>query len=119
MRSPETIREDTVRQGLLFVGTETGIYASIDDGKSGGTLNLNMPPVPVHDIEVKNADLIVATHGRGLLDPRRHQPACGSTRPELAAKNAHLFKPETTPASATTGGSTTVVGRLRTRSTSS
>jgi photosystem II stability/assembly factor-like uncharacterized protein len=88
-----TIREDTVREGLLFVGTETGIYTSIDDGKVWRRLNLNMPPVAVHDIEVKNADLIVATHGRGFwilddISPLRHHA------PELAAKSAHLFKPE-------------------------
>ena len=88
-----TIREDTQRKGLLFVGTETGIYTSIDDGKEWRRVNLNMPPVPVHDIEVKNGDLIVATHGRGFwilddISPLRQYS------PELAAKTSHLFKPE-------------------------
>jgi len=89
----KTIREDTVRQGLLFVGTETGIFASIDDGENWRTLNLNMPPLPVFDIKVKNADLIVATHGAGFwilddISPLRQYSAY------LAAKNAHLFEPE-------------------------
>ena len=88
-----TIREDTERQGMLFVGTETGIYVSIDDGKEWRRLNLNMPPVPVHDIEVKGADLVVATHGRGFwilddISPLRQYS------PDLAGKTAHLFKPE-------------------------
>ncbi|TWU03078.1 Xyloglucanase Xgh74A precursor [Symmachiella macrocystis] len=88
-----TIREDTVRKGLLFVGTETGIYTSIDDGNQWRRLNLNMPSVPVHDIEVKNADLVIATHGRGFwilddINPLRQYT------PELARKTAHLFKPE-------------------------
>ncbi len=89
----KTIREDTVRQGLLFVGTETSIYASIDDGESWRNLNLNMPPLPVFDIEVKNADVIVATHGMGFwilddISPLRQYTA------ELVAKKAHLFEPE-------------------------
>ena len=88
-----TIREDTERQGLLFVGTETGVFVSIDDGKEWRPLNLNMPPVPVHDIEVKGADLVLASHGRGFwilddISPLRQY------RPELAGKTAHLFKPE-------------------------
>jgi photosystem II stability/assembly factor-like uncharacterized protein len=88
-----TIREDTVRKGLLFVGTETGIYTSIDDGKQWRRLNLNMPPVPVHDIEVKHADLVIATHGRGFWILDDISPLRQYT-PELAGKTAHLFKPE-------------------------
>ncbi len=88
-----TIREDTARKGLLFVGTETGIYTSIDDGNEWRRLNLNMPPVPVHDIEVKNSDLVIATHGRGFwilddISPLRQYSV------SLAAKSGHLFKPE-------------------------
>ena len=70
-----TIREDTVRQGLLFVGTETGVFGSIDDGATWRRMNLNMPRVPVHDLKIKNADLIAATHGRGFLDHGQHQSA--------------------------------------------
>ncbi|MHC5005959.1 MAG: WD40/YVTN/BNR-like repeat-containing protein [Planctomycetota bacterium] len=87
-----TIREDTEREDLLFVGTETGVFVSIDDGQEWRRLNLNMPPLPVHDIEVKNADLVIATHGRGFwilddISPLRQYA------PEQAEKPAHLFKP--------------------------
>jgi len=88
-----TIREDTVRQGLLFVGTETGVFASIDDGATWRGLNLNMPALPVFDFEVKNADLVAATHGGGFwilddISPLRQYSI------ELASKKAHLFAPE-------------------------
>ncbi len=61
-----TIREDTVRRGLLFVGTETGVFVSLNDGESWQRLNLNLPAVAVHDIEVKHEDLCIATHGRSF-----------------------------------------------------
>ena len=88
-----TIREDTVRKGMLFVGTETGVFVSIDDGDSWRRLNLNMPPLPVHDLEINGADLVAATHGRGFwilddISPLRQYDA------DLADRNAHLFKPE-------------------------
>jgi hypothetical protein len=87
-----TIREDTERTGLLYVGTETGVYTSIDDGGEWRRLNLNMPPLPVHDIEVKGSDLVIATHGAGFwilddLSPLRQY------QPELAQEASHLFKP--------------------------
>jgi photosystem II stability/assembly factor-like uncharacterized protein len=87
-----TIREDTVRKGMLFVGTETGIYVSIDDGKAWRRMNLNMPPLPVHDIEVKGNDLVVATHGRGFWILDEIGPLRQYT-PDLAQKTAHLFQP--------------------------
>ena len=61
-----TIREDSVRKGLLYVGTETGIFVSMDDGKQWQRINMNLPNVPVVDIEVKDADLVIATNGRGF-----------------------------------------------------
>ena len=61
-----TIREDTVRKGLLFVGTETGVFVSMDDGKQWQSINMNLPSVGVNDIEVKDADLVIATNGRGF-----------------------------------------------------
>jgi hypothetical protein len=87
-----TIREDTVRKGMLFVGTETGVFVSIDDGKDWRRLNLNMPPLPVHDIEVKGNDLVVATHGRGFWILDEIGPLRQYT-PDLAETTAHLFKP--------------------------
>lgn len=63
---PRAIREDKKRKGLLFVGTENGIYVSFDDGGQWQTLRLDMPVTPVHGIEVKDNDLVIATHGRSF-----------------------------------------------------
>ncbi len=60
------IREDDVRRGMLYAGTERGVYASLDDGASWFSLRRNLPMVPVHDLAVKNGDLIAATHGRSF-----------------------------------------------------
>jgi photosystem II stability/assembly factor-like uncharacterized protein len=60
------IREDKKRSGLLFLGTETGVYVSFDDGGRWQSLRLDMPVTPVHGIEVKDNDLVVGTHGRSF-----------------------------------------------------
>ena len=60
------IREDPGRQGLLFVGTELGIYVSFDDGGTWHSMNSNLPVVPVYDIAIKDDDLVAATHGRSF-----------------------------------------------------
>jgi photosystem II stability/assembly factor-like uncharacterized protein len=57
------IREDPVRRGLLFAGTERGVYVSFDDGLSWQALNRNLPIVPIHDLRIKDNDVVVATHG--------------------------------------------------------
>jgi photosystem II stability/assembly factor-like uncharacterized protein len=87
-----TVREDTVRKGMLFVGTETGVFVTIDDGNEWRRLNLNMPPLPVHDLEVKHSDLVAATHGRGFwilddISPLRQYKEAQAEKP------AQLFKP--------------------------
>ncbi len=89
------IREDPVRRGLLYAGTERGVWFSLDDGGHWQSLRRNLPEVPVHDLVVKNADLAIATHGRALwimddVSPLR-QLAAGT----LSGK-AHLFDPEDT-----------------------
>jgi photosystem II stability/assembly factor-like uncharacterized protein len=86
------IREDPVRRGLLFAGTERGVYVSFDDGLSWKSLQKNLPPVPVHDIRIKDNDVIAATHGRSFwvlddITPLRQ------VTPALVAKSAHLFRP--------------------------
>src|SRR5437868_11658776 len=58
------VREDTVRKGLLFAGTERAVYVSFDDGDHWQTLRLNMPATSVRDLIVKDDDIVVATHGR-------------------------------------------------------
>jgi photosystem II stability/assembly factor-like uncharacterized protein len=88
------IREDPKRKGLLYAGSETQVYVSFDDGDHWQSLRLNMPASSVRDLEVKDDDLIAATHGRGFLildnvTPLR-QLAAGT-----ANKNAHLYAPQT------------------------
>ena len=60
------IRSDHVRQGLLFVGTETGIFMSLDDGTSWTRMAGGLPVVPVYDLKIKNGDVIAGTHGRSF-----------------------------------------------------
>ena len=60
------IRADPHRRGLLYCGTETGIFASFDDGAHWHRLGGNLPVVPVHDLIVKGTDMVVATHGRAF-----------------------------------------------------
>ena len=64
------VREDPKRKGLLYAGTELGVFVSFDDGAHWQPLQLNLPPSPIHDLVVKDDDLVVATHGRSfwLLD---------------------------------------------------
>jgi hypothetical protein len=85
-----TIREDKVRKGLLFAGTETGVFYSLNDGESWEKLKVNLPAVPVVDIKIKDNDLVIATNGRGfwIMDdftPLRTKSA------ELDAKPVHLY----------------------------
>jgi photosystem II stability/assembly factor-like uncharacterized protein len=88
------VREDPVRKGLLFAGTELGVYFSLNDGDSWQPLQLNLPVSPVHDLVVKNNDLVVATHGRSfwILDDITPLRQIDS---EVAGSRVHLFKPAT------------------------
>jgi photosystem II stability/assembly factor-like uncharacterized protein len=86
------IREDPEKEGLLYAGTERGVWVSPNAGASWQKLQLNLPPVPVHDLAVKEGDLIAATHGRSFwviddLSPLRQ------LTPAVTAADAHLFKP--------------------------
>jgi hypothetical protein len=60
------IRADPVTPGLLFVGTETGIFMSLDDGESWERMKGGFPVVPVYDLKIKGSDLIAGTHGRSF-----------------------------------------------------
>ena len=86
------IREDDERPGQLYVGTERGVWFSHDDGSSWQRLQLNLPPVPVHDLAVKDGDLIAATHGRSfwVLDDIS---ALRQMTPAITTEDTHLFKP--------------------------
>jgi hypothetical protein len=88
------VREDPKKKGLLYAGTEMGVFVSFDDGAHWRALKLNLPTVPVHDLTVKDDDLVVATHGRAfwILDdvsPLRQYSD------ELAQKSEHLYAPST------------------------
>jgi photosystem II stability/assembly factor-like uncharacterized protein len=88
------IRADPARRGLLYAGTERGVYASFDDGAHWQPLQLNLPIVPVHDLTVKDGDLIAATHGRSFwvldnLAPLRDLAA----NHDFKGAAAHLFPP--------------------------
>lgn len=88
------IREDPAREGLLYAGTETGVYISFDGGANWQPFQLNLPVVPIHDLLIKENDLIAATHGRSfwILDDLTplHQFS-----DEIASKAVYLFKPGT------------------------
>jgi len=86
------LREDPERAGLLYAGTERGVWVSFDDGANWQSLRRNLPIVPVHDLAVKEGDLIAATHGRSfwILDDLS---ALRQMSPEIARSPAHLFKP--------------------------
>lgn len=60
------VREDTERPGMLYAGTESGMFISFDDGDNWQKLSLNLPPVAITDMQVKGDDLVVATQGRGF-----------------------------------------------------
>lgn len=60
------VREDPARRGTLYCGSETGVYASFDDGASWRRLGGNLPVVPIHDMVVAQGDLVLATHGRSF-----------------------------------------------------
>jgi photosystem II stability/assembly factor-like uncharacterized protein len=60
------VREDPARVGLVYAGTETGAHVSFDGGDHWQTLQLNLPPVSVRDLQVHGSDLVAATYGRGL-----------------------------------------------------
>jgi photosystem II stability/assembly factor-like uncharacterized protein len=89
---PRVIREDTERAGLLFVGTEHGIYTSFNDGASWQSLRLELPVTPVHGIVVKDDDLVIGTHGRSfyVLDGIN---VLRQLQPEVTTASLHVFTP--------------------------
>jgi photosystem II stability/assembly factor-like uncharacterized protein len=86
------VREDPDRRGLLYAGTEYGMYVSFDDGKSWQSLQLNLPATPVTDLQIKDKDLVVSTQGRSfwILDDLTplHQLTGDAAKAAL-----HLYQP--------------------------
>jgi photosystem II stability/assembly factor-like uncharacterized protein len=89
------VREDPLRKGLLFAGSERAVYASFDDGENWQSLRLNMPATSIRDLVIKDDDIVVGTHGRSfwILDDIAllRQLSVPATN-----NNVVLFKPQTT-----------------------
>jgi hypothetical protein len=88
------VREDPRKRGLLYAGTELGVFVSFDDGAHWQPLQLNLPVSPIHDLVVKDDDLVVATHGRSFwvlddITPLRQLSA------QSAPGDAILYQPQT------------------------
>ncbi|HIC74472.1 MAG TPA: glycosyl hydrolase, partial [Candidatus Marinimicrobia bacterium] len=89
------VREDPVKKGLLYAGTELGLFVSFDDGKAWQRFQLNLPIVPITDLTFRNNDLVASTLGRAFwilddLSPLQNLSA------DLAKKEVHLFSPKET-----------------------
>ena len=87
-----TVREDPVRRGLLFAGSETSVYVSFDDGDHWQSLQLNLPASSMRDFAFHGNDLIVGTHGRSIwvLDDISSLRQLSA---QTASEAAHLFQP--------------------------
>ena len=86
------VREDPKREGLLYAGTEFGIYVSFDNGAHWQPFSLNMPQVPINDIKIHHNDLVVATQGRALWVLDNLAPLQQIT-PQVTTTAGHLYKP--------------------------
>jgi photosystem II stability/assembly factor-like uncharacterized protein len=96
---PETtfvraVREDPKKRGLLFAGTEMGVFVSFNDGGDWRPLQLNLPRAPIHDLIVKNDDLVVATHGRSFWILDDLAPVRQFTD-DIPKQAVHLYAPAT------------------------
>ncbi len=86
------IREDIKRPGLLYAGTEHGVYVSFDDGAAWQSLSLNLPDTQVPDLVVEQRDLVIATHGRSFYVLDDIEPLRQLT-PQVTTTAFHLFAP--------------------------
>lgn len=87
-----TVREDPARSGLLYAGTETGVYISWNDGGHWQPLQSNLPAVPITDLTIKDNDLIASTQGRSFWVLDDLTPLQQLTH-EVAVADVHLFRP--------------------------
>ena len=87
-----SIREDITRKGLLYAGTEHGIWVSFNDGENWQPLQLNLPDVQVSDIAVTEKDLVIGTHGRSIYVLDDIAPIREFTD-SASSKMVHLYKP--------------------------
>ncbi|MGA9574200.1 MAG: hypothetical protein WBS20_09670, partial [Lysobacterales bacterium] len=86
------VREDPAQRGLLYAGTELGMFVSYDDGKNWQSLELNLPPVPITDLSLRHDKLVAATQGRGfwVLDDLF---VARQANADIAAGALHVFTP--------------------------
>lgn len=89
------VREDPLRRGLLFAGTEQSVYVSFDDGDSWQSLGLNLPATSIRDLVVKDDDLVVGTHGRGFWILDDITPLRQLTADVVNRAQTFLFRPST------------------------
>ncbi len=87
------VREDPKKRGLLYAATENGVFVSFNDGAEWKSLKLNLPTTPVHDLVVKDNDLVVATHGRAFWILDDISPLRQFTD-DLVKKDVHLYTPD-------------------------
>src|ERR1043166_2427836 len=88
------VREDPKKRGLLYAGTELGVFFSVDDGGHWQPLQLNLPQSPIHDLVVKDDDLVVATHGRSFWVLDNVTPLRQVTG-QAGAADVILYQPQT------------------------
>ena len=86
------VRADPKREGLLYAGTEYGMYISFDDGSSWKPFQLNLPLVPITDLQIKNDNLIVGTQGRSFWIIDDLTPLHQLDK-NIVQKNHHVFQP--------------------------
>ena len=88
------LREDPNKKGLLYAGTERGVYVSFDDGANWQKMQLNLPLTPIHDLVVqkREKDLVLATHGRSFWILDDLTPLY-EIKDKAVAAEAHLYKP--------------------------
>ncbi len=86
------VREDPDREGLLYAGTEFGLFISFDNGANWQSFGLNIPNIPIADLKVFRKDLVVATQGRAMwiLD---NLSSLHQMNPSIAAASMHLYRP--------------------------
>ncbi len=89
----QVVREDPTRKGMLYAGTEHGVYLSYDDGDHWQSLRLNLPDTQVSDIWVEGNDVAIATHGRGFYILDSVGPLRQHGAPAVSATDAFSFKP--------------------------
>jgi photosystem II stability/assembly factor-like uncharacterized protein len=109
-----TIREDPSRRGLLYCGTETGIYVSFDDGGEWQRLGGNLPIAPIHDLVIKGVEMVVATHGRSIWildDLTPFHQVYDQLRSRKRSSDVQLFQPRASVRMRVIGGFPGVVAQ--------